>query len=138
MSRKKSLGYDWEFGHEELTVRIRSYASGGGLYIGLFEGKSREQFSDLTVNLPYNQTKVNEAYIDDFDSKNKLEFIKKHKLGEVLPERGYSGYCSYYKVAFDLNRLEELDPNGMKKYREVHDLKAPELKTKKKRCEQER
>lgn len=138
MSEKKALGYDWEFGHEELVVKVSSYAYGGGLHIGLFEAKNGKQFSDLTVNLRYNQTEVNEAYIDDFDSKNKLAFIKKHKLGKVLPEQGYSGYCTYYKVAFDLNRLEELDPNGMKKYRKIHDPKEQELKPKKRRSVQER
>lgn len=138
MSRQRTLEYDWEFGQEKLSLAVHSYASGGGLYIGLLNGKTGEQFSDLTVNLPYFQTEVNEAYMDDFDSKNKRAFIKKHKLGEVLPEQGYSGYGSYYKVAFDLDRLEELDPDGMKQYRKTHGLKAPERGSKKKQYGQER
>lgn len=52
--------------------------------------------------------KPNEAYIDNFLSKESLRFIKKHKLGVILPEIGFSGYCTYAKVAFDMERLREL------------------------------
>ena len=54
-----------------------------------------ELFSDLTVNLhhaPLNG--VNEAYIDHNFSKEQLRFIRKYKLGRVLPETVASGYCT--------------------------------------------
>lgn len=35
MSEIKTLGYDWEFGHEELMLEISSYQYGDRLYIGL-------------------------------------------------------------------------------------------------------
>lgn len=124
MKERKTLRYDWELGHEELTIKVDSYLTGGGLYIALFceEEGEEEVFGDLTVNLPFEPAEVNEAYIADFGSKDKLEFIRKHKLGKVLPEFGCSGYCKYAKVAFDLERLAELDPEGMERYKKRHGL----------------
>ena len=129
MSEQPILGYDWEMGHEEIKLEIGTYCMGEGLYIGMLAKESGvwESFSDLTVNLPLERCKVNEAFIQDFGSKDKLEFIKRHKLGEILPERGNTGYRTYAKVAFDLKRLEELDPRGMKRFYE----EPPELQEKK-------
>ena len=44
----KTLGYDWEYGHEELIIKVDSYMAGNRLYIGLFrmEEESLENFSD--------------------------------------------------------------------------------------------
>lgn len=131
MSEQPILGYEWEMGHEEIKLEISTYYMGKGLYIGMLAKESGvwESFSDLTVNLPFERLKVNEAFIQDFCSEEKLEFIKRHKLGEILPERGYSGFCTYAKVAFDLKRLEELDPKGMKRFYGEH----PELQEKNQR-----
>ena len=129
MSEQPILEYDWEMGNEEIKLEISTYYMGGGLYIGMLAKESGvwESFSDLTVNLPFERCKANEAFIQDFCSEEKLEFIKRHKLGEILPERGHSGYRTYAKVAFDLNRLEKLDPKGMKRFYGEH----PELQEKK-------
>ena len=81
----------------------------------------------------------NEAYIDHFLSKENLRFIKKHKLGVVLPEIGFSGYCAYAKVAFDMERLREFDPKGVEGYlqrRKEQDAPKKETKPKKRKHEQ--
>lgn len=124
MSDKKTLGYDWEYGHVELMLKVDSYAYGDGLYIGLMEMENgmEESFGDLTVNLIQMPAEVNEAYIDGFSSESKLKFIKEHKLGKVLPEKGYSGMGVYYKVAFDLDRLAEFDQEGVERYRNLHNM----------------
>lgn len=124
MNDKKTLGYDWEYGHKELMLKVDSYAYGGGLYIELTEMENgvEESFADLTINLVQMSAEVNEAYIDSFSSESKLKFIKKHKLGKVLPERGYSGRGVYYKVAFDLDRLAEFDKEGVERYRILHSI----------------
>lgn len=121
MDEIKTLGFDWQYGHEEMAVRVASYANNGCLYIGLYNKTEDglESFGDLTVNLPVSgmfSMEPNEAYISDFASRDKLAFIKKHKLGVVLPERGFSGYCSYAKVAFDMERLKEFDPRGVEEH----------------------
>lgn len=128
MKEQPILGYDWEMGHEEIKLEIGTYYAGKGLYIGMLakEDGVWESFSDLTINLPFERSDVHEAFIQDFGSKEKLKFIQKHKLGKILSERGHSGFCTYAKVAFDLKRLEELDPEGMKRFYKDH----PELEEK--------
>lgn len=149
MDEVKTLGFDWEFGHEELALEVVSYANNGCLYIGLHNKTEEgfEQFGDLTVNLPMSSMippEPNEAYIDNFSSKEKLRFIKAHKLGDILPEVGFSGYCTYAKVAFDMERLRDLDPKGVEEYlqrRKEQDAKEQdalkkETKPKKRKHEQ--
>ena len=108
MKEFKTLGYDWECGHEDLIIRVLSYADRKRLYIGLYkeENGEWEDFGNLTVNLPHEDVKKNEAFIDHnfFESK--------------------SGYCTFSKVAFDLDRLEEFDPDGVCAYRELHGEKS--------------
>lgn len=138
MDEVKTLGFDWEFGHEELALEVSSYADNGCLYIGL-HNKTEEgfdHFGKLTVNLPMSSMippEPNEAYIDHFLSKENLRFIKKHKLGVVLPEIGFSGYCAYAKVAFDMERLREFDPKGMEEYLRGRNVQEPPKKEGKKR-----
>ena len=126
MKEFKTLGYDWECGHEDLIIRVLSYADRKRLYIGLYkeEDGEWEDFGNLTVNLPYEDVKENEAFIDHNYSKSKLQFIRKYQLGEILPETAVSGYCTFSKVAFDLDRLEEFDPDGVCAYRELHGEKC--------------
>lgn len=125
MNEKRTLGYDWKFGHEELVLAVDAYFNDSSLYIGFYQKKeeSLRYFGDLTVSLPGSSVEVNEAYISDFNSKENLEFIERHKLGKVLPEVGYSGFCTYAKVSFDLERLAEFDEEGIKQYKEVNGIK---------------
>ena len=94
------------------------------------------------MNLPMSSMippEPNEAYIDNFSSKEKLRFIKAHKLGDILPEVGFSGYCTYAKVAFDMERLRDLDPKGVEEYlqrRKEQDALKKETKPKKRKHEQ--
>lgn len=141
MDEVKTLGFDWEFGHEELALKVSSYANNGCLYIGLYnkEEEGFEQFEDLTVNLPMSSMippEPNEAYIDNFLSKENLRFIKAHKLGDILPEVGFSGYA---KVAFDMEKLREFDPKGVEEYlqrRNEQDARKKDSRSKKRKHEQ--
>lgn len=106
MEEPKTLSYDWQYGREELFLRVDSYMSDDNLYIGLYhmEDGYPESFADLTVNLPFAPLGgINEAYIDHNFSKEKLRFIKQHKLGTIQPDTASSGYCIFQRVAFDLN-----------------------------------
>ncbi|MCC8043994.1 MAG: DUF4313 domain-containing protein [Clostridiales bacterium] len=121
MSEKNTLKFDWQFGEEEVSLRVASYMNNNGLYIGLFSRTEYglEPFGDMTVNLPVSDIvplKSNEAYINGDMSKDLLTFIQKNKLGTVLPEVGYSGYGQYAKVAFDMDRLKEFDPVGVERH----------------------
>ena len=127
MKEFKTLGYDWECGHEDLIIRVLSYADRKRLYIGLYkeENGEWEDFGNLTVNLPHEDVKKNEAFIDHNFFESKLQFIKKYQLGEILPETAVSGYCTFSKVAFDLDRLEEFEEEDLDDYtliKKMHDL----------------
>lgn len=132
--KKEILDYNWEFGKEKVRLSIDTYAYGGGIFIGLEscdENGVWEDFADLTVNLPHEYTEPDEAFINDFGSKDKIRFIKENKIGRIMRAKGHSGYCTYAKVAFDLNRLKELDPEGMERFYQVNpDLKPEEPKRK--------
>lgn len=119
MEKRKTLSYDWELGQEELIISVDVYSYEKRLYIGLYHMEEDELrfFEDLTVNLPYSTVEMNEAYISNFSSRAKLDFIKRHGLGRVLPEMGRSGYCRYSKVAFNLERLAEFDREGVERYK---------------------
>ena len=125
MEESKTLSYDWQYGREELFLQIDSYMNDGNLYIGLYhmEDGDPESFADLTVNLPFAPlNNINEAYIDHNFSKEKLRFIRQHKLGKILPGTASSGHCIFQKVAFDLKKLAELDPEGTKAFMERHGI----------------
>ena len=49
---KKTLGYDWEFGHEELMLEVDAYRYDNRLYIGLthMEEGYEESFADLCLS----------------------------------------------------------------------------------------
>jgi len=121
MSEKNTLKFDWQFGQEEVSLRVASYMNNNSLYIGLFSRTEYglEPFGDMTVNLPVSDIvplKSNEAYINGDMSKDLLAFIQKNKLGTVLSEVGYSGYGRYAKVAFDMDRLKEFDSAGVERH----------------------
>lgn len=109
----KTLQYKNEFGTENVGLRVGSYANNKSLYIGLV-CETGEYYGDLTVNLPPgNPLRENEAFLSDDGD---LPFVVQHGLGKALPERGYSGFCSYVKVAFDLELLKEFDLGGVKEF----------------------
>ena len=120
MDEIKTLPFIWEYGQEEIALMVSSYADNGTLYIGLYskEEDGFEPFGDLTVNLRENNLRgrSNAAFIDHNFSKDKLKFIKQHKLGTVLPEKGYSGYCEFSRVSFDMERLKKFDREGVERY----------------------
>ena len=138
MEEPKTLSYDWQYGREKLFLRVDSYMNDDNLYIGLYhmEDGCPESFADLTVNLPFAPLGgINEAYIDHNFSKEHLRFIRKYKLGRVLPETAVSGYCTFQKVAFDLKKLAEYDPQGTREFMESHGIQiadAPKQKPKNK------
>lgn len=122
MKESVKLEFVWQYGVEEIRLNVGQYVHGNRLYIGMDyrEDGEWESFDDLTVNILHEPTTANEAYISDLFSDAKIAFIQKHKLGVVLEEVGRSGFCIYRKVAFDMDRLRELDPQGVERYLNTH------------------
>lgn len=121
----------------EVAITVSSYKVGERLYVGLSSmgDVGLEPFSNLTINLPYNPAGINEGYIERNDCKNLMEFIERHKLGRILPEKGYSGRAEYAKAVFDLDRLAEYDPAGVEEYRCLHGIKGKEQAEEKDRAD---
>lgn len=118
----KKLTFEWDYGDEPVSLTVDTYRQGNRLYVGMIsytEGYP-EPFAAMTVNLPQLPTNVNEAYINGDLGKSVLHFIEKNGLGKVLPDTGRSGYGEYAKVAFDLDLLQEFDPDGVARYRASH------------------
>ena len=129
----KTAEYNWSYGQEQIALKVCEYMHGKGLAVLMLSKEEEywENFSDLTVNLPGYQVEPGEAFISDFCSKEKLSFIKQHGLGKILPEKGHSGYCTYAKVAFDLDKLAEFDEAGVEEFRRNHGIGKDENTIKK-------
>ena len=129
MNQKKTLlPFHGSYFDTEVALRIDSYVQGHGLYIGLDE-EDGSPFADLTVNLPDSQLKQGQAYINHEMSEDFLRFIEQNHLGTVLARLGFSGYCSYKTVDFDLDRLAELEPDGMSAVKKLWDQQARQKTT---------
>lgn len=116
----KTAPFHSPFGDHELTVTVCSYAVNKRLAVNLLckEDGYWEPYASLTVNLPAEPLRPNEAFVKCFDENQGLmDFILDNKLGKVLPgQEGYSGFCAYPKIAFDMGKLREFDPEGVEKY----------------------
>ena len=125
-----TLPFHWEFGKEEITLKVSSYAYGNGLAVLMYsqsEGEL-ELFSDLTVNLPGGYgLKPQEAFVSGDFTRDKLAFIQENRLGKVLPGQARSGFATYTPVAFDLSRLARYDREGVEEFCRQWGLDIPQL-----------
>lgn len=115
----KSAPFHSPYGDYELTVTVCSYAQNGRLAVNLLckEGDFWEPYAFLTVNLPNEPLQANEAFIkNSAENAGLLDFVLKNQLGKLCPEVGRSRFCTYPKIAFDLEKLREFDPEGTEKY----------------------
>ena len=64
-------------------------------------------------------------------SREYLQFIKEHSLGKILPYRVQSGFRQYTPVVFDLDKLQELDSEGVKRFKQEHDIPNRQPRTNK-------
>ena len=123
-----TLPFHWEFGKEEITLKVSSYAYGNGLVVLMYsqsEGEL-ELFGDLTVNLPGGYgLEPQEAFVSGDFTKDKLAFIEKNRLGNRLPGQARSGFATYTPVAFDLSRLAQYDREGVEEFCRQWGLDVP-------------
>ena len=105
----KSVPFQSPFGARELTVTVCSYAQNKRLAVSLLRKEEGlwKPYAFLTVNLPKEPLQENMGLLD---------FVLKNQLGTLCPERGRSGRYTYPKIAFDMEKLREFDPEGTEKY----------------------
>ena len=127
-NERKTLPFSWEYGQEEITLKVSSYAYGNGLAILMYrqEEGELELFDDLTVNLPGGYgLEPQEAFISGDFTKDKLAFIEKNRLGNRLPGQARSGFATYTPVAFGLSRLAQYDREGVEEFCRQWGLDVP-------------
>ena len=89
-----------------------------------------------TANVQYQYEEDTYKAFQKFDNTNIKGVpirIELKGVGVLLPEEGFSGYCTYAKVAFDMERLREFDPKGMEEYLRGRNVQEPPKKEGKKR-----
>jgi len=117
----KSVPYHTPDGDYEITLTVCSYAVNGRLAVNLLyrdnEDGNWKPYCFPTVNLSNEPLRANEAFIKDFgENEGILEFLLKNQLGTLCPEAGHSVFYAYPKIAFDMEKLREFDPEGTEKY----------------------
>lgn len=135
----QTLPFHNRFGNYNLALAVESYEDSGRLAVELFclEDGYPEPYAMLTVNLLGETVKPNEAFIKDFDeNQGLLQFVLDNHLGTLCPEQGFSGLCSYPKIAFDMEKLKEFDRKGTEKY--LHGAEKKQARTKAKHKRKER
>lgn len=135
----QTLPFEDRFGHYDLALAVETYSNNKRLGISLLclDDGTLMPYATLTVNLPRETVKANEAFIKDFDeNQGLLQFVLDNHLGTLCPERGFSGRCTYPKIAFDMEKLKEFDKEGTEKY--LHRLEKNPKKSKNKSTKKER
>ncbi len=117
----KSVPYHTPDGDYEITVTVSSYAVNERLAVNLLykddEDGIWKPYAFPTVNLPNEPLHENEAFIKDFDENaGILEFFLENQFGTLCPTTGHSVFYTYPKIAFDMEKLREFDPEGTEKY----------------------
>lgn len=101
----------------EVDVKVLWYADNGNLAIVLVDAGEDffgEEFGVLTVNL--GPASPGYAAIDTNNLPEAVRFVEENALGTPTGTTRSSGYCSYPVVCFDMDRLRELDPEGVDRY----------------------
>lgn len=118
-NERKTLPFPWEYGQEEITLKVSSYAYGNGLAILMYrqEEGELELFDDLTVNLPGGYgLEPQEAFISGDFTKDKLAFIEKNRLGNILPGQARSGLLPTPRWHLTLQGLPSMTGKGWKNF----------------------
>lgn len=96
----------------DIKVRTSSYKHGGGLAV-LLDYKAFDlwmPFGVLTVNLEDFPTENNNAFVDTNNfGEDIVRWVVENGLGELTGRLGYSGYCCYPEVAFNIDKIKETE-----------------------------
>lgn len=114
----KIVPFNWKYGEEMVSLHVNRYMDNDRLYIGMwnYEEDYPEPFCDMTVNLPGYRLDYDHAFINGDLGSDLVEFITEQGLGIICPEKGRSGYREYHLVKFNMEKLKEFDPKGVRNY----------------------
>lgn len=98
----------------EIEVYRTTYLHGGGLAITLdyYEFECWLPFGVLTVNLEDYPTAGNNAFVDTNNfGPEIIDWIIENDLGTLTGRIGYSGYCEYPEVEFNVDKIKQSEVN---------------------------
>ena len=114
------------FKGKELFLDVSQYRNNMNLAIVAYT--EEDTYGDITINLPGMWLEDNEGFINSYTKSGGLEkaLIKKGIIKEIQGLHKYN-YGEYDLVTFDLEKLKEYDPEGVKKYEQYIGEKRKEL-----------
>lgn len=90
----------------EITFRVDKYMHGGGLAV-IMECEDGP-YGVLTVNLEDFPTYGNKAFVDvNNNGTDIIDWIESNNLGTVTSRMGFSGFCVYPEVEFNLDEINK-------------------------------
>ena len=92
--------------YENVFLGTSRYRADNSLYIGAWN-EADGPITDITVCLNDKNLKENEAYVDTNNFPEAISFIEKYKLGKPTGLLGFSGYCCYPLVEFDMDEIDK-------------------------------
>lgn len=107
MTGSKTFDVVTRFGTEKnCSLSVGRYADNDHIAIQIWCADG--PYATLTVNLP--ETKKhpkNFAYVDVNNFPQAIELIKRLKIGKLVKQFGYSGFCAYPLFAFDEDKVHD-------------------------------
>ena len=91
----------------KLSPEIARYAYNDGLAIKLWH--MGLPYATLTVNLSDFPSNYPCAFVDTNNFPDALKFIEINKIGKPTGRIGYSGFCEYPEVRFDIKELKKYE-----------------------------
>ena len=104
----------------EIVMQVTSYQNNGQIAILLYEKKTGEYYSDLSVNVKDFDNKLYMA-VDTNNFPYWEEFIKKYNLW-TLVDYVHSWFCSYPVYEMDLDELREWNELDVKEFMKENEL----------------
>jgi hypothetical protein len=98
----------------EIAFEVTTYRYGGSLAIQMSykEESYWLPYTTLTVNLEDFPTENDKAFVDTNNLGDEIvDWIVQNDLGELTGRIGFSGYCVYPEVQFNLDKIKEHEVN---------------------------
>ena len=124
---KKIFEIDMPLGKAEVSLFVATYAYNGQMYIGLdrHTEDSVDHLCELTAYVPGISPTTGVTFLNPDVEKHMDALVREHALGTVLPIRMNKNSRTYSIVVFNMERLSEYDPEGVRNYLEHAGKKEP-------------
>ena len=105
--RAKTLTVSTMWGeYPDCKVSLNRYNADNSLYVDVWNPEEGP-IATLTVCLNKKGLPENQSYIDDNNCPWALEFIETYGLGKWTGDIGFSGYCTYSLVEWNMDELNK-------------------------------